>query len=39
MNSDQILVNRTAGFTLITIIIPSKYPTVYNSGLMEELLV
>jgi len=39
MNSDQTLVNRTASSTLITIIIPSKYPIVYNSGLMEELLV
>jgi len=39
MNSDQILVKRTEGSTLITIIIPSQYPTVYNSRLMEELLV
>jgi len=31
----QTLVNRTAGSTLITIIIPSNHTIVYTSGLME----
>jgi len=31
--NNQTLVNRTAGSTFITIIIPSNHPMVYNSGL------